>query len=74
MVEGHGPGRIKRFDENGSVAFVQVGNKQHLVAQMDLKPYSMDKEKTKLEKYYSAVYGPDFAAKMVEDFSSRKKK
>ena len=72
-VEGHGPGRIKRFDDLGN-AFVQVGNKQHLVAQMDMKPYSVDKEKTKLEKYYSQVYGPDFAGKMVEDFSTRKKK
>lgn len=73
MVEGHGPGRIKRFDPENNLAFVQVGNRQHLVAAMDLKPYSMEKEKTKLKTYYESIYGPEFAEKMVTDFSTRKK-
>jgi len=71
-LEEFGPGRIKRFDENGN-AFVQVGNRLHIVAQMDLQQYSVDKEKTKLEKYYSELYGPEFSKGMVQDFSTNKK-
>jgi len=75
MVEGHGPGRIKRFDENGAVAFVQIGNKVHLVAQMDLKPYALDKEREKLRKYYEVAIGDKaYAEALVKDYGDIKKK
>jgi len=71
VMTEYGPGRIKRFDND--LAFVQVGNKQHLVAAMDLKPYSVEKEKTKLTTYYEELYGKEFAEGMTKDFTTRKK-
>jgi hypothetical protein len=70
----YGPGRIVRFDEVGN-AFVQIGNKQRLVAAKELGMYSIEKEKKKLTDYFSEAYGdPDFAKALTEDYSDRKKK
>ena len=75
MVDGHGPGRIKRFDQDGAVAFVQIGNRQHLVAAMDLKPYSVEKEKQKLKKYYEIAWGsPEMAEGVTKEYGDRRKK
>lgn len=72
MVEGHGPGRIKRFDEMGN-AFVTVGNKVHLVAAMDMQPFDITREKTKLTKYYEEIYGKDFAEALTREYGDARK-
>jgi len=68
----YGPGRIIRFDDAGN-AFVQVGNKNRLVAAKELGMYSIDKEKTKLTEYYSEAYGdPEFAKALTNNYDTRK--
>lgn len=69
----YGPGKILKFDEYGN-ALVLVGNKRHLVAGKELGMYSIDREKKKLEDYYTQAYGDSaFAADLVKDYTERKK-
>lgn len=70
----HGIGIVKRFDELGN-AFVQVGNKTHLICASEMKPYSTSKDKAKLEDYYATAYGsPEYGKKMTEEYGDKKKK
>jgi hypothetical protein len=62
-----GVGRILRFDELGN-ALVQIGTKKRLIAADDIRPYKVDKEKTKLVQYFTEAYGDaDFAKQLVEE-------
>jgi hypothetical protein len=67
VLTEHGPGKVVRFDEVGN-AIVQVGNRKRIVAQQDLQPYDIGKEKGKLLDYFTQLYGKEFAQKLVEDY------
>lgn len=67
----NGVGLIKRMDDLGN-AFVQIGNKMHLIGASDLEKYDVDKDRKKLEDYYSQVYGPEFAKELVKDIARKK--
>lgn len=69
----YGLGLFQRYDDLGN-GFVQVGNRVHLVAKDELKPYNQDKELTKIKDYYTQVYGPEFAKELTEDYSDQPKK
>jgi len=72
-----GVGRILRFDDVGN-ALVQLGNRKRLVAADDIRPYKVDKEKSKLVQYFTEAYGDaTFAKELVEDHgdaAARRKK
>ena len=68
----HGPGKIHRFDDHGN-AIVLIGNKKKLVAANDLRPYKVEKEKTKLRDYFRQMYGDSaFADALVQDYGDKK--
>lgn len=67
----YGPGRIQRFDDLGN-AFVQVGSEKHLISAAEMTPYSVDKEKSKLEDYYAEAYGDrEFAKGLVKKVDAK---
>lgn len=57
----YGCGKITRFDDLGN-AFVQIGNKMHLVAADEVQDYDINKERKALTDYYAQAVGDtDFA-------------
>jgi hypothetical protein len=73
VMTSYGPGKIKKFDDFGN-AIVQVGSKKHLVAAAELKDYSADGDRKKLQDYYTQMYGDaSFAKSLVEKMSAPKK-
>lgn len=66
----HGPGKILRFDDAGN-AFVQVGSKTRLVAKSSVKEYNKATDKKTMQDFYSEIYGPEFAKKLVEDYGRK---
>lgn len=66
-----GPGVVKRLDDLGN-AFVQIGKNLRHVAQSDMQPYDVNKEKQKLIDYYTAVYGDaNFAQALTEEYGDK---
>lgn len=64
VLTPYGAGRIKKFDDFGN-ALVQVGSKNHLVAASDMKEYSFDSERKKVEDYFEQAYGDSSYAKSL---------
>lgn len=73
VLTPYGAGRIKKFDDFGN-AIVQVGSKKHLVAASDMKDYSIDSERKKLEDYFAQAWGDKaYAEKMVSKLPKQQK-
>jgi hypothetical protein len=68
----YGLGIFQKYDEVGN-GFVQVGNRTHLIAKDEMKPYDQEQEKTKLYDYYAQLYGAEFAEELIKDYTTEKK-
>lgn len=69
----NGVGLIKRMDDLGN-AFVQIGNKMHLVGASDLERYDTKKDLSMLQTYYEKLYGPEFSRALTRSFEEITKK